>query len=181
VPNPSKYGDRTIDEKASDKDALHERRGICMNGEAVEPQNWREVMDIRGMGWRISASMMSGILWLISLIAWLFFAATDHSIWENLGVVLTSLLALVAINAAIWLPFGLRFGQKDEGERYWTLRGAASGTIGLGVAISLIAWLFLYADDFSIYQNLAVLLIVIVVAGGLNAVIWMGSHRHKHF
>jgi hypothetical protein len=152
-----------------------------MNDETVEWLDWREVMDIRGMGWRISASIVSGLLWLTSLIAWLFFAATDHSIWENLGLVLTSLLTLVAMNVAIWLPFGLRFAPKDERDRHGTLKGAASGIICLFVVTTLIAWLFLYADDFSIYQNLAVLLMFVIVGGGLNAVIWMESHRTKHF
>jgi cation transport ATPase len=152
-----------------------------MNDETVEWQDWREVMAIRGMGWRISASITSGLLWLTSLIAWLFFAATDHSMWENFGLGLISLLALVAINVAIWLPFGLRFAPKDERDHHYTLKGAVSGTICLSVATSLIAWLFLYADDFSIYQNLAVLLMFVIIGGGLNAVIWMGSHRTKHF
>lgn len=149
-----------------------------MNDEAVEPQDWQACMEIRGMGWRISASMVSGIVWIASMIAWLFFAATNHNIWENLGLLLISLMTLVALNVAIWLPFGLRFAPKEKMARCWTLRSAISCIIGLGVAISLIAWLFLYADDYSIYQNLAVLLIAIVVGGGLNAATWIGHRRH---
>lgn len=150
-----------------------------MNEEAVEPQDWHECMKISGMGWRIYASISSGVIWLSFLIAWLFFAATAHSIWENLGLILMTLVALVVINTAIWLSFGLRFAPKEKTYRHRTVRGVLSGTICLGVVMALIAWLFLYADDFSIYQNLAVLLIMIVVGGGLNSAVWMGRGRHK--
>jgi hypothetical protein len=144
-----------------------------MNDEAVGPQDWRDWMGVRGMIWRISASMMSGVLWFSFIIAWLFFAATDYSIWENLGLVLMSLIALAAINIAIWLTFGMRYAHGEEKASCGSVRGVISGIIVLSIAIFLSAWLFLYADDFSIYQNLAMLLLALVIGGGLNSIVWI--------
>lgn len=44
---------------------------------------------------------------------------------------------------------------------------------GLGWLISLIIWLFFFAEDLSVYQNIAVFLISLLVLGAINVLIWV--------
>jgi hypothetical protein len=131
----------------------------------------------RGMGWRISLSILTAVAWMAFIIAWLFFLAGDYSIWENLGLVILSLAILVGVNAAVWVPFGMRYAPPGEMRKMGAMRGLASAVIGVSVCIFLIYWLLTWADDYTVYQNLAVLLIALVIGGGVNAAIWTG-HRH---
>ena len=38
--------------------------------------------------------------------------------------------------------------------------------------VFLLFWLLVYADNFSIYQNIAVLIVSLLVLGGINGVMW---------
>jgi hypothetical protein len=52
-------------------------------------------------------------------------------------------------------------------------RMAISMISGLGWLISLIIWLFFFAEDLSVYQNIAVFLISLLVLGAINVLIWV--------
>ena len=45
--------------------------------------------------------------------------------------------------------------------------------LGFGWLAFLIVWLFFYAGDFNIYQNIAVFILSILVLGGAIGGIWM--------
>ncbi len=45
--------------------------------------------------------------------------------------------------------------------------------MGFGWLAFLIVWLFFYAGDFNIYQNIAVFILSILVLGGVIGGIWM--------
>jgi hypothetical protein len=143
----------------------------------VEPKNWNDVKKVKGLGGRIVTSILSGIVWLTFLIAWLFFIAGDHNVWENIGILLISALVLLAFNLMIWIPFGLRFVPKEEREKHMTLRIMASALIALGLLIGLIAWFLLYAGDFNIYQNIAVMLVFLFAVCGIETGLWYGHEK----
>jgi hypothetical protein len=42
----------------------------------------------------------------------------------------------------------------------------------------LLIWLLMYADSYSIYQNIAVLIVSLLVLGGINGVLWNRWSRH---
>lgn len=124
---------------------------------------------VAGFGWRVAVSITSGFGWLAFLVLWLAFYAGSYDIYQNIAVVLLSIIGTVALNAAVWVSFGL----KMAGEHCWKKkrRGAdiVSAISGVGWVAFLIVWLLQYAGDFSIYQNLAVFIVSVLVLGGVNA------------
>jgi hypothetical protein len=66
--------------------------------------------------------------------------------------------------------------------RFWVSIG-----IGLSVILFLIYWLWVFAEPFDIYQNLAIFIVTLLIAGGLVAAIWIlrgmrydSGHDHHH-
>lgn len=69
-----------------------------------------EIICTPGMGWRISLSVLVFFGWLVFLVLWLFFYASDYTIYQNIAVVLASILTGMAILGASWASWGIRFG-----------------------------------------------------------------------
>ncbi len=67
---------------------------------------------------------------------------------------------------AIWIEEG-------GGRGGLRLRGYASAVIGIGWLAFLLLWLFFAADEMSIYRNLAVILLSLVVAVALLGILWV--------
>lgn len=140
------------------------------------PKEGLDVIRSRGFGWRVSASIAVFFAWLIFLIIWLFFYASDYSVFQNLAVVLVSILAGIGILAATWASWGLRFAKHFEHEVHevhkpkWPT--VLSAITGVGWLIFIVIWLFFYADDFSGYQNLAIVIVSIMVLAGISTAAW---------
>jgi hypothetical protein len=135
--------------------------------------------EMRGMGWRIPASILIAVGWLAFVIIWLFFFASAYSIYQNIAVLFVSVVLIAVLYAVVWVGYGLRMGQmyaKNEMEsvnyRQVRWRVLVNALIVAGWAVFLLVWLFLYADNYSGYQNIAVLFVSLLVAGGLSAVLW---------
>ena len=56
--------------------------------------NEEKSIQISGLSWRIGWSIIWAIGWLIFLIIWLFFIATEYSIYENIGIFIISILII---------------------------------------------------------------------------------------
>lgn len=106
----------------------------------------------RHEGRRTKASAISGIGWLVFLILWIVFFASNFGLYENIGIGLASLLFVGLVNMLLHVP-----SHGEEG-------GARiSGTGGILWMIFIVLWLP-FANDFSatIYsitynQNLAII------------------------
>lgn len=70
-----------------------------------------------GFTWRIAVSAVVGIAWLIFVIIFLFFYATDYGIYKTIAILLVSLLIMAAILSPIWIPWGIRTARKMEGKK----------------------------------------------------------------
>ncbi len=145
-----------------------------MEGNECEKKEWRDFKAMRGAAWRIGASILSVTVWLSIGIFWLFFKADDYSIWENAGLLIMSVLVLAATNFAIWVGFGMQYiPGRMRG------RSAARTTAKVAAAIAWVSvfayYLYSYAGSFTVYQNLAVFLVMIAVGGGVSAVLNIGS------
>lgn len=57
-------------------------------------------------------STVAGLGWLIFLIIWLFFYAVDYNGYQNLAIVITSLLILGAVTSSTWIVRWLRVMRK---------------------------------------------------------------------
>ena len=90
------------------------------------------------------------IAWIIFLIAWITRFASDYGIYENIGIVIASLLIIGALNVLLWVP------KAEEG---W--RARISALAGIGWLTFLALWLP-FANDFAViysidvYQNVAI-------------------------
>ena len=67
-----------------------------------------------GLGSRVAASILVVFGWLIFLVVWLFFYAGTFTLLENLGIVIVAFLVGIAILAAAWASWGLKYGKKAE-------------------------------------------------------------------
>jgi hypothetical protein len=132
----------------------------------------------RGLGWRISLTIMLGIGWLAFVIIWLFFYAGNYDLYQNIAIIIVSILAGMGMAALIWVTFGLRMAREKAGAdadvvmRSWiSWRGIASMLIWVGWLVFVIVWLFYYAGSYNFYQNLAVAIVSLLIAGGLSWVV----------
>ncbi|MHA1965806.1 MAG: hypothetical protein ACXACG_11665 [Candidatus Thorarchaeota archaeon] len=116
---------------------------------AVNAVTW---IPIHEGGWRARTSAVSGIVWIIFLIIWIFFFAGAYGIYENIGIGLASLFIIGAINVLLWVP------SVGEG---WGARVSALG--GIGWLTFIVLWLP-FANDIAliypinVYQNVAIIL-----------------------
>jgi len=67
-----------------------------------------------GFGWRVGLSILVVFGWAIFLISWLLFYAGNFNTYQNLAVVLLSFLVGMAILAASWASWGVKYGRKYE-------------------------------------------------------------------
>lgn len=146
-----------------------------------------EVWTTPGFGWRVAVSILIAIGWLSFIILWLFFSAGSYDIFQNLAIVIVSVLVGVGLLGAMWAPWGMRMAKSAGVEHPWRSRRSTLMTVisiasGIGWLVFLIVWLFFYADDYTGYQNLAVLILSLLVVGIVNGGGWAvwGIWRHKY-
>jgi hypothetical protein len=125
----------------------------------------------KGFGWRVSTSIITAVGWLSFLLIWLGFYAGDYNIYQNIAAVIVSLIVFIGINGAVWATWAMRMAPKEE-IRPWRLKGIVSFITGAAWVAFLLIWLLQYAGDYNGYQNLAVLLVSLLVLGGINGVMW---------
>lgn len=128
----------------------------------------------RGMGWRIAVSVLTVFGWLAFAVIWLFFYAGDYSLLKNLGVFILSVLVFIGVNAATWASIGARYAHPQEKKH--GARSVLGALAGVTWAAFMAIWLFSYAADFSVYQNIAVLIASLALLGGASFAIHFGEH-----
>ena len=131
---------------------------------------------MEGLGWRVSLSIVASIGWLIFLIVWLFFYASRYNGYQNVAIILASILVLGFIVGIPWLIWGRRY-MRDWDREQMNLPGFrwrlwASGVIMIADLVGLIYWFYVYAGQFSVYQNIAVFIIALLLLGGIIAAMW---------
>jgi hypothetical protein len=140
------------------------------------PKEGLDAMRTAGFGWRVAVSIAVFFGWLIFLIIWLFFYATDYSVFQNLAMILVSIIAGIGILAGTWVSWGLRFAKHfdhcvpEMHKPKWP--SVLSGIAGVGWLTFIVIWLFFYADDFSGYQNLAIVIVSVMVLAGISTAAW---------
>ncbi|MDD1771710.1 MAG: hypothetical protein LUQ09_02190 [Methanomassiliicoccales archaeon] len=123
---------------------------------------------IKGMGWRIAFSALSLMLWFAFTVGWLFFLADDYSLAQNIGVMLGSVLLFIGVNVPVWYTFAMKMEKLEQISVKGHKREWASGLMGILWVTGAAIWLMFYAGDYSIYQNLAVLLLSIVPVAAIS-------------
>ena len=131
-----------------------------------------------GCGWRGAASVISGVVWLCFNIIWLFFYAGDYTIWENIGVFLLSIVAVLGFNALAWVGYGFSMAKGEELPRYRIIGSML--VLGAGT-VSPLTWLFFLTDGYNVYQNIAVLSVIVLLTLGSCAALWIGYDEKKGY
>jgi len=151
-----------------------------------------EIMEMKGMGWRVSLSILVAVGWLVFLILWLFFYAKGYAWEKNLAVVLLSLLVLCGVVGIPWGVWAIRNRSAMEKEM-WETKGFqwrvwVSLFIFLADMVFLIYWFWFLAEPYDVYQNIAIFLVTFLILGGLLGAMWapwgmkhpQHPHHHEH-
>ncbi len=59
-------------------------------------------------------NMVAGLGWLIFLIIWLYFYAGDYNGYQNLAILITSLLVLGAVTSSTWVVRWIRASRRSR-------------------------------------------------------------------
>lgn len=145
--------------------------------------NEKNIENIEGLSWRVSLTILTGVGWLIFLILWLAFFASEYSSYQNFAIFLVSLLVLGGLLGIPWMIYGFKH-QKAKDREMWQFPGfklrvyLSASTFFLFLFI-FIYWLWFFAGDYSGYQNLAIFLVLLLGFGGVMGAAW-ASWGIKH-
>lgn len=145
-----------------------------------------DVEDTRDLGWKVSLSIIVGVGWLVFLILWLFFYSSYYNPYQNISVFFMSVLIIVIILGIPWMIcYSKNLTEKEK--EMWKTKGFKS-RIWLSTIIAfmfiffLIYWFWYLAKDYSLYQNIAIFIVSILVMGGIIGSAWAPwgiKHGHK--
>jgi formate hydrogenlyase subunit 3/multisubunit Na+/H+ antiporter MnhD subunit len=79
-----------------DKETKEEKENPC-------EEMCGEMMKTKGLGIRFAISIISIVGWIIFLILWLFFYASNYDIYQNIAIIIVSLLILGGIKGVVWI------------------------------------------------------------------------------
>ncbi|MFO7991392.1 MAG: hypothetical protein R6U61_03740 [Thermoplasmata archaeon] len=137
-----------------------------------DDRGWNE-MDVRyerggkpmkkAIRWRTVLSIITAFGWLAFLVIWLFFYAGDYTVYQNLGVILLSLIILFFINGSAWKSIN-----KGDG---W--KSVFTMLTGLILCVFFAYWLYYHASDYSLLENIGVFILSILFVGAANSLIWI--------
>ena len=138
------------------------------------------------LGFKPSLSIIIGVGWLIFLIIWFAFYASDY-IWEkNIAIIMLSTVIMFLLLGGMWAIYGIKKIPPKEKEIFdisgFRLRILLSIILPFLSMIFLIIWFWFCAQPYSVWQNIAVLLVTILVNGGVLGSIWARwgiKHSHK--
>jgi MFS family permease len=157
---------------------------FCLSEESCTNRNGTE-----GLAWRISLSILVGVGWLVFLLVWLIFYAQEYPWEKNVAIFLLSLLILIGIVGVPWAYWAYQ-KQTPVEQEMWRQKGFLwrfwiSILVGLSVILFLIYWFWMLAVPYTIFQNLAIFIVSLLIAGGLLAAMWApwgmkydAEHRH---
>lgn len=129
------------------------------------------------MGWKPSLSIIFGVGWLIFLILWFAFYAGEYSWEKNFAIILLSILIVFLLIGGMWAIWGIRMIPK-RGWKMFKISGfkwriLTSIILPFAAMIFLIIWFWYYGTDYNVWQNIAVLLVVLLVLGGILGAMWV--------
>ncbi len=137
------------------------------------------------MGWKPSLSIIGGVGWLIFVIIWFAFYATDFPWEKNLAILLLSILVVFLLIGGMWAIWSLRMIPKEGWEVFkisgFKWRIIISIILPFAAIIFLIVWFWYYAEPYSVWQNIAVLLVILLAMGGVLGALWARwGMEHSH-
>ena len=77
-----------------------------------EEKKEEEIKKSSGFRWKVSLSIIVSIGWLVFLILWFAFYASNYTVYQNIAIILVSILIMCAILGASWASWGIKYGCK---------------------------------------------------------------------
>lgn len=77
-------------------------------------KEYKRPEDTPGFGLRVAISIISVFAIIAFFILWLFFFADKFSLYQNVAVGLVAVLAFIAVMAAGWASWGIRYGRQFD-------------------------------------------------------------------
>ena len=71
-----------------------------------------EIFKIKGFKWRIAVSIVLPFIAIIFLICWFWEYAEPYTVWQNIAVLLVTLLIIGGVLGAIWARWGMKHGHE---------------------------------------------------------------------
>ncbi|HIG99204.1 MAG TPA: hypothetical protein HA258_01370, partial [Thermoplasmata archaeon] len=71
-----------------------------------EKEMWRQ----KGFQWRFFASILIGLSFILFLIYWFWALAEPYGFFQNLAIFIITLLIAGGLAAALWVPWGMKYG-----------------------------------------------------------------------
>ena len=143
-------------------------------------------IDVMDFGWKIPYSIIIGVGWLIFIIIWLFFYASEYNWEKNIAILILSVFVVALILGIPWI-FWWKKCQTNSEKEMWQTKGFKwrvwlSMILAFILTIFLIVWFWYYAEPYTWYQNIAILLVSILIIGGVLGASWAPwgiKHGHK--
>ena len=128
-------------------------------------------------GWRSTFSIIVGVGWLIFLILWLAFYASNMTYWEqNFAIILASVLVAFTLLGGVWAAWGLKKIPKEGKEIMKTIgfkwRIQTSVIVPFAAIVFLVIWFWFTGGIYTIWHHIAIILVTILAVGGILGPIW---------
>ena len=128
------------------------------------------------LGLKPSFSIIIGVGWLIFLIMWFAFYASDYAWEKNIAIILLSIVIMFLLLGGMWAMYGIRRIPSEEKEMFnksgFKWRIILSIVLPFIAIIFLIIWFWYYAQPYSVWQNIAVILVTLLIIGGILGSLW---------
>ena len=143
--------------------------------------------EMKGLGWKVSLSIIVGVAWLVFIILWFFFFAGNYNWEKNVAIFLSSILFIVIVMGAPWTIWSIKCRTKEEKEM-WNVKGFKARVwlsiiIAFAIILFLIYWFWFLAEPYNVYQNIAILIVSLLIVGGVMGAAWApwGIKHGKEF
>jgi hypothetical protein len=60
---------------------------------------------MRSLGSRIAGTILVGVGWLVFMLVWLAFYAGNYGFWQNIAILLASVVVAIGITAVTWIEW----------------------------------------------------------------------------
>nr|MDO8133626.1 hypothetical protein [Candidatus Njordarchaeum guaymaensis] len=80
--------------------------------QGVSRTPWRMEAEQPGYRWRVVLSIVMAVGWFVFLLLWLLFFTGGYTIYQNMAIVLVSLLIVAAVLGVAWAPWGIKYARK---------------------------------------------------------------------
>jgi magnesium-transporting ATPase (P-type) len=140
----------------------------------------KEINKSSGLNRNVLLSIIVSSGWLIFLILWLAFYASNYTVYRNIAIILVCILIMGAILGISWASWAMKYcwnGENDKGKKprgWWQLKRIWVGfcvivlLIAFGIAQPILWKLLTDADPPGAAINLSTLLTIVVALFALG-------------